>query len=301
MDKPRGVEMPESEVRLRGNAPAARESVALSDFFRASRTELEGLLAKSYEIQQESWRNLGSSFEELYSKLSQVLEAASTAFANETRRRAQYEVSAVLELFDVEATARLSARLDEALAKARAASEEMETSLKQAAQQRSQETLANLLTSATAELQAKADVILEGFRAELQSSLDTFKSRSANEVSDQLRETTAHLADDLRNRAEKAHEALSAQLTASGKAVMEETEKQMAALNRAALTTLRQQAETVHRRTSEFVARDLRKRLDQLADALQQLDPANTELREPAEQAGESGTERSAGQDDRPR
>jgi uncharacterized protein YukE len=223
MDKPRGLEMPESEVRLRGNAQAARESVALSDFFRASRTELEGLLAKSYEIQQESWRNLGSSFEELYSKLSEELEAASTAFANETRRRAQYEASAVLELFDVEATARLSARLDEALAKARAASEEMETSLKQAAQQRSQETLANLLTSATAELQAKADVILEGFRAELQSSLDTFKSRSANEVSDQLRETTAHLADDFRNRAEMAHESLSAQLRDSGKAVMDET------------------------------------------------------------------------------
>jgi ppGpp synthetase/RelA/SpoT-type nucleotidyltranferase len=68
-----------------------------------------------------------------------------------------------------------------------------------------------------------------------------------------------------------------------------------------ALPTLRQQTETVHRRTSEFVARDLRKRLDQLAEALQQLDPANTELREPAEQAGESGTERSAGQDDHPR
>jgi len=284
MDKPRGAEISESELPLSGNPRPPRDSRALSDFFRASRTELETLLAKSHEIQQQSWRNLNSSFEELYSKLSQELELASTTFANETRRRAQYEASAVLELFDVEASARLSARLDEALAKARSACEEMELGLKEAARQRSQETLTNLLTSATSELQAKADVILEGFRAELESSLDAFKSKSANEVSEQLRETTAHLADDLRQRAEKAHEALSAQLTASGKAVMEQTEKQIAALNQAALATLRQQAETVHRRTSEFVARDLRKRLDQLADALQ-LDPANTELKEPNERA----------------
>jgi hypothetical protein len=283
MDKPGSAELSEPEVAPGGNPQAVHESGALSDFFRASRTGLEALLAKSQEIQQQSWRNLNSSFEELYSKLSQELEAASATFANETRRRAQYEVSAVLELFDVEASARLSARLDETLSKARAACEEMELSLKEAAQQRSQETLANLLTSTTAELQAKADGIMERFRAELESRLDAFKSKGTNEVSDQLRETTAQLADDLRLRAEEAHAALSAQLTASGKAVMEETKKQIAALNDAALTTLRQQAEAVHRRTSEFVARDLRKRLDQLADALQQLDPPNTPLKEPAE------------------
>jgi hypothetical protein len=283
MDKPRGAEISEAEVLMRGNPQAPHDSGALLDFFRASRTELEGLLAKSHEIQQESWRSLNSSFEELHSKLYKELEVASNTLVNETRRRAQYEASAVLELFDVEASARLSARLDEALAKARTACEEMGLSVKEATQQRGQEALANLLTSAAAELQAKADVILGGFRAELQSSLDAFKSKGAHEVSDQLRETTAHLADDLQNRAEKAHDALSAQLTASGKAVMEETEKQIAALSQAALATLRQQAETVHRRTSEFVARDLRKRLDQLADALQHLDAANTELKEPAE------------------
>jgi hypothetical protein len=152
---------------------------------------------------------------------------------------------------------------------------------KEAAQQRGRETLANLLTTAAAELQARADVILEGFRTELQNNLDEFKSKGASEVSDQLRETTARLADELRSRAENAHEALSAQLTASGNAVMQETEKRIAALSQAALATLRQQAETVHRRTSDFVARDLRKRLDQLADALQQLDASNTELKEP--------------------
>ena len=43
---------------------------------------------------------------------------------------------------------------------------------------------------------------------------------------------------------------------------MEQTEKQIAAVSQTALATLRQQAETVHRRTSEFVARDLRKRLE---------------------------------------
>ncbi len=283
MDKPRGAEISESEVPLRGTRQAAHDSGALLDFFQASRTELEGLLAKSHEIQQESWRSLNSSFEELHSRLYKELEGVSTALVSETRRRAQYEASAVLELFDVEASARLSARLDEALAKARTACEEMGQNVKEAAQGHGREALASLLNSAGAQLQAKADVLLEGFRTELQSSLDAFKARGAKEVSDQLREITAHLADDLRNRAEKAHEALSAQLTASGKAVMEQTEKQIAAVSQTALATLRQQAETVHRRTSEFVARDLRKRLDQVADALQHLDAASIELKEPAE------------------
>jgi hypothetical protein len=283
MDKPHSAEISESEVPLRGNPQAAPESGALLDFFRASRTELEGLLAKSHEIQQETWRNLNSSFEELHSKLYQELEVVSATFVSETRRRAQYEASAVLELFDVEASARLSARLDEALAKARATYEEMELNVKREGERRSQEALTDLLTSATTQLQGKADAILERFRAELESSLDAFKSKGAREVSDQLRETAAQLADDLRNRAERAHAASSAQLTASGKAVIEETEKQIATLSQAALVTLRQQAETVHRRASEFVARDLRKRLDQVADALQQLDAANTELKEPAE------------------
>ena len=285
MDKPHSAELSEPEALLRGNPQSAHDSAALLDFFRASRTELEGLLAKSHEIQQESWRKLNSSFEELHSKLFQELEVASATFVSETRRRAQYEASAVLELFDVEASARLSARLDEALAKARAGYEELELGVKEGAERRSRETLTDLLTSAGTELQGKAEAILEGFRAELESSLDAFKSKGEREVSDQLRETAAQLADDLRTRAEKVHAASSAQLTASGKAVIEETEKQIATLSQAALVTLRQQAETVHRRTSEFVARDLRKRLDQLADALQQLDAANTELKEPNERA----------------
>jgi hypothetical protein len=276
MDKPRGAEISESEVSLGGNPQATHDSDALSDFFRASRTGLEGMLAKSLEIQQESWRNLNSSLEELHSKLYRELEAASAAFVNETRRRAQYEASAVLELFDVEANARLSARLDEALAKARSACEEMELGLKEAARQQGQETFANMLSSAAVDLQAKADVILAGFRAELQSSLEALKSTGADEVSDQLRKVAAQLADELRNRAEKAHEA-------SAKAVIEKTEKQVAALTQAALATLRQQAETVHRRASEFVARDLRKRLDQVAEALQQLDAANSESKESPE------------------
>ena len=283
MDKPHSAEISESQVPPRGNPQAAHDWGALLDFFRASRTELEGLLAKSHELQQESWRNLNSSFEELHSKLYQELEVASATFVNETRRRAQYEASAVLELFDVEASARLSARLDEALAKARTACEDLDLNLKERAEQRSQATLKDLLTSAAAELQGKADALLEGFRAELQRTLDAVKSKGAREISDQLRETNAQLADDLRNRAERAHEACSAQLAASAKAVIEESEKQLAALSQAALVSVRQQAESVHRRTSEFVARDLRKRLDQLADALQQLDTANAEQKESAE------------------
>src|SRR5215831_11049646 len=151
MDKPRGTDISETEDSPRGNSQAVRDPGPLSDFLRASRTELESLRAKSHAIQQESLRNLNASFEELHAKLYQELEVASSTFVNETRRRAQYEASAVLELFDVEANARLSARLDEALAKARTACEGLELSVKEGAERRSQETLKELLTSAATE------------------------------------------------------------------------------------------------------------------------------------------------------
>ena len=70
-----------------------------------------------------------------------------------------------------------SARLDEALAKARTACEEMDKNVKEAAQGHGREALASLLNSAGAQLQAKADVLLEGFRTELQSSLDALESQ----------------------------------------------------------------------------------------------------------------------------
>jgi hypothetical protein len=282
MDASPGSKLSEFEAPLVAGSEAAQEPGALADFLRASRTEIEGLMEKSREIQQESLRNVNASFEQLHSKLYQELEDAAATFGNETRKRAQYEISVALDLFDVEASARLSARLDEAVEKARAACGEMELGIKERVEQHSQDALAKLLTSAVKELQGKAEAILEGFRAEVQNSLAALKSEAGGEVSEQLRKTKGQLADDLQNRADKAFEALNAQLTTAGKAVIAESERQIAALSQAALASLGQQAETVQRRSSEFVARDLRKRLDQVANALQHLEgnASNTELTE---------------------
>jgi hypothetical protein len=217
--------------------------------------------------------------------LYQQLEEASASFVNETRRRAEYEMSALLELFDVEAEARLAARLDEALAKARVSCGEMEQGVKERTEQNSEAVLVKLSGSAVKDLQGKTEAILEAFRAELQSTLKTLTSEAVSETSEQLRKTAGKLADDLQSRADKAYGALSAQLTAAGKAVMTETEKQIAALSQAALANLGQQAEAVHRKTSEFVVRDLRKRLDQVGNALQQLE-AGALSAEPPERTG---------------
>lgn len=286
MEERRSAEMSESEVLLGvGVQPETTyDSGALTNFLRTSRTELDGLLNRNREIQQESWRVLNSSLEGLLSKLYQELEAASAAFVNETRRRAQYEVSAVLELLDVEASARLSARVDESLAKARAASEEIEVTARERTEQNGQKMLMKLVNSAVKELQGKTAAMLQSFQGELQANLEESK-KTVGQISEQLRETTEKVAN-LSNRADKAQEVVDARLTAAAKTVIDETERQIAALSQTALNTLQQQAATAHRRTSELVARDLRKRLDQVANALQQFDSsaaATAELGESSE------------------
>jgi hypothetical protein len=253
------------------------------DFLLASRAQVQGLMEKSREIQQESLRNLNSSLEELHSKLSQELDDVSVAFVNETRTRARQETARTLELFDVEASARMSARLDEALEKARGNCDEMERTFAERLEHLSREALNQQVTSVAKELEVKSAAGLKNFRAEVQNSFATLRSKVAAEISDQLQETSARLAEDLQKRADKICEDLGAHLTATVKIVIADIERQIVDLMQSALTTVEQQAEAVQRRTSDFVIRDLRKRLDQFTSALQHLEShdANAESSKP--------------------
>jgi hypothetical protein len=268
MDEQGGNKLSAAEVP----SPSAHDGGALSEFLRLSRNELQGLMEKSHEIQQASLRSVNASFEELHARLCQELGEASATFVAETRSRALQETSSSLELFDVEASARMSSRLDETLERARVACSEMEQTFKEQIEQHCKDTLTKLLDSSVKELQDKADSMLEGIRAESKNSLAALRSEAASEISEQIRKATGGLADDLQNRADKAYAAVNSRLMETGKALVAHHEKQISALSEAAMTTVGQQAEAVQRKTSEILMHDLRKRLDPLTIALQHLE-----------------------------
>ncbi len=254
-------------------------SRALSNILRDSRDELEGLLKKSQQIQEESSRALRSFMEVLHSKVSDELEGASTNFASEMRRRAQYEASTVLDVLEVEASARLSARLDEALAKLQAVQGQLESNLKEKTDE-CKRTLAEVSINSLQALEGKGQRMLDDFRTELQSTVETLRLKEVNDASDHLREGTNRLADQLQAKADQAFETMHRQLKASGKALVDETEKQILTCSQSALEGLRKHAlEIVNRETSEFLLHDLRKRLDRVASAIEQVDmgPTNRE------------------------
>lgn len=286
MDK-RQDEISNADVSTGGNGQsgAPPESGALPDFLRDSREQLEGLLTKSQQLQEESSRHLHALFEELHARLCRELEGVSTSFMKDVRRQAQYEATAVLEVFEVEADARISARLDEALAKSRDVYEKLESSLKERTEDY-QRSLTELATSSLQTLQSKGESLLDEFRTELRLALDSFSMKGRDEAADHLGQTSRELTDHIRAEAENTLAAMSQRLTESGKAVVDETEKQISAQRQAALEVLRKQAfETLHRETSEFLLHDLRKRLDRVANAIEQVNmgPPHSGPEAPAE------------------
>lgn len=227
------------------NSPGAQFN-SLVEFLRASRSEVQGLLAKTHDIQQKSCDIVQFLFEELHVKLQQELEAASADFGSETHKRVQHEAAVALEAFAKEARARQAALLEDAMAQSRAAREKTEVSLREGLEE-NRKTLAEFSNAALKEFQNKGVILFEGFRADLQKTLDDLKKTGVDEISEHLQKTAGELTDELRRRAEVGFEILNEQLKVSGSALIEETERQIASLSQSVLEALTKEAsDSVH-------------------------------------------------------
>jgi hypothetical protein len=222
------------------NSPGAQYN-SLLDFLRTSRSEVQGLLAKTQEIQQKSYDAVQFLFEEMHVKLQQELEAASADFGSDTHKRVQHEAAVALEAFAKEASTRQAALLEDAMAQSRAAREKVEVSLREGLEE-NRKKLAEFSNAALKEFQNKGVILFEGFRADLQKTLDDLKKTGVDEISEHLQKTAGELTDELRRRAEVGFEILNEQLQVAGRALIEETERQIAGLSQAVLETLTKEA-----------------------------------------------------------
>lgn len=234
---------------------------SLTDFLRACRTELKGLLAEIQQIQQKSYETIQSLFEQVHVRWREELEGAAANFVNATSKRIQEEATIAFEVFGREANARKAGLVDEVLAQSHAARQQIELSLKEGAEEY-QRRLADLSASTFEDFQQRAKTLFEGFRTELEKTVEDLKKQGMEEVSDRLRDTSLNLADELRRRAEVGFEILNEQLGRSGKAVVEETQRQVASLRESALTDLGKEASDTVQQHVAFGASGLKESAD---------------------------------------
>jgi BMFP domain-containing protein YqiC len=221
-------------------APEPR-SESLANFLRVSRAEVNGLLAKTQEIQRLSSQAVQSLFEEVHVKLHQELEAAAASFASDMRQRAHQLALDALDTFAKQLSAQKASLLDDALACVNSTREEIRRGLKEALEEY-QKKLTECSSSTLQEFQHKGSAFFDSSRIELQKTFDDLQKKVSDNLSEHLRMVSSELANEMRRRADVGFEILNEQLTRSARTSIEETQKHVGALCESILADLSHKA-----------------------------------------------------------
>lgn len=263
----------EPTSNAQGAAAAAAQSSSesgdnLVEALRASRSMLEGLLAKTHELHEETWRAMQGFFHDLHSKLSQEHQARFANFEKEISERGRYQTAALLDKIDLEAEARLAARLDHVLDKAQEAQRQSIRSL----DEKTVAIKANLveLTSKSAqELERQKAACIANLEAQARNHLGDLKTEQAKYFDTLAKKTADSLSEQFAKRASVASEAFQKRLQTISEEITDQLEKKLAAMTDTALTRISNEAQAIiARETSNNLIQVLRKRLDQLANSL---------------------------------
>jgi hypothetical protein len=240
----------------------------LAEALRSSRSVLEGLLAKTHEFHEETWRAMQGLFEDLHVKLSQEHQARFANFEKEISERGRYQTTALLDKIDLEAEARLAARLDHVLDKAQEAERQSVRSLNEKAAA-SQANLVELTSKSMQELERQKAACMADLEARAQKRLSDLKTEQANSIETIAKKTADSLSEQFSKRASLASEAFQKRLQAISEEITGQLEKKLAAMTEAAVTRISNEAQAIiARETSNNLIQALRKRLDQLASSL---------------------------------
>src|SRR5690349_6515770 len=101
--------LPSGDEVAPANSPLSVHTATLADALDTCESALDGLLSKTHDIHEQSWRAVQSLFKDLHLRLCQECEAAVAGFEKEIHERARFETYTLLEIVDVEAKSRLAA------------------------------------------------------------------------------------------------------------------------------------------------------------------------------------------------
>ena len=265
---PHSVAWPTPEPPAESSSPAGIQSNALTDALRVSRSALDGLLAKTHDVHEQSWHAVQSLFEELHLRLCREYEARVGGFEKEMQERGNYQASALLEQFDVEAEARLDARVDQALDKARDAQRQNNQLLDEKIEA-SRISLAKITDAAAQELEQQKAACVDVLHGEAARRLSALKSEDLGEFEKSARARSDALRQDFTKWADDASRHLRERLQHLADEITGQMEKKVLALTEAAIARVSDEVQAVvQRETSTYLIQALRSRIDQLADSL---------------------------------
>jgi hypothetical protein len=275
------VSIPEESGKVRHEVePAVADLLAKSHF------ELEALLAETHKIHERSWRVIQSLLQDLELKAWQAVDTAVSGVKNKIHDRLSFETTAVLENFDVEADARLAARIDQLLAKTseiqRGVERELSTLVANKREQvigisaRSVKEMQQLETSVTANLQIEARTQVDAYKETVETAMNN------------LRRVVARLSTEVESLTGGVLETFQSKLEQFGEEVMKHTEQQITDMTQRSLATAVKLArEVLDREISSFLVHTLRERIDRLAETFGRLNIADSDDKSGQEEAQE--------------
>ncbi len=243
----------------------ARHAGALADLLRASRSELDELLTETQKIHERSWHVIQSLLEDLQLRAWQAVDNAVGGVGQEIHDRVGYETSMILENLDVEAEARLAARLDLVLAKSKERQRGIEQDLAVFVADNEKQ-FAQMSARALEELQQREGCLRLNLQNEAERKLDEV-TKSANEITSNIRRLGESLGSELEQRREQAAQVFESRLEQLWEELAGRAEKRIAEIIQTCTSTMAKQArEIVDREMSEFFIQALRHRLDHSPD-----------------------------------
>ena len=237
---------------------AAKQSGGLTAVLEASRAELDRLLTETQNIHERSWRVIHTLLEDSQLRASQAVDACLARFEKEIQERVSGETAMMLQNFDVEAGARLAARLDQALATAKQRQQSIEQDLAIAvAENRKQ--LDQMSAGVIDGLQQREQHFLGNLQKEAERQLGEL-AKNANRISDNIQRLGDSLGSELKKHAEDSVQVFQSRIEQVWQEVVQQAEQRIAEAARTCTAALAKQArEVVDREMSEFLSQALRR------------------------------------------
>ena len=236
----------------------AKQSNGLTAVLEASRAELDRLLTETEKIHEHSWRVIHTLLEDSQLRASQAVDACLARFEKEIQDRISREMAMTLQNFDVEAGARLAARLDQALDSAKQRQRSIEQDLALAITENRKQ-LDQLSASAVDGLGQRERNLLGDLQKEGENQLGEL-TKNANQISNNIQRLSESVGAQIKQRTEEAIQVFQSRIEQVWQEVVGRAEQRIAETAHTCIAELAKQArKVVDREMAEFLVQALRR------------------------------------------
>jgi DNA anti-recombination protein RmuC len=224
----------------------------------ASRAELDQLLGETQKLHERSWGIIRTLLEDSQVKASRAVDACLERFEAEIQQRVNSEISMTLQNLDIEAGARLAARLDQALATAKERQQSIEQDLAKSVTENRQQ-LNQLSSEAAQAVQQREQSLLEGLKKEAEEQLSALEKK-AHQIIDTVQNLGNSLGNELKQRTDEAFNTFQSRVDELWQEIVQRVERRIGETAATCTAEMAKDArQVVDREMSDFLTQALRR------------------------------------------